>query len=153
MPVQEIPKAKRHRSAWILAAVSAVPVVLFALSGMPWGAAAFAALGALAVVVTLRTTTETIPDELVLAAQRAEASRQRLRAEASDARLYRVIRWTVWVVTFFGCWIYCVATYGFLIGVGIGWLPSAIAATVAAFLWPVVAVAALVLALVIGFNL
>lgn len=153
MPIREIPKAKRHRSAWILAGVSAVPVFLFAISGMPWGAAAFAFLGGITIVVTLRTKTESTADEAVLEARRAEESRKRREGAASDARWFAIIAGVVWVVTFFGCWIYCVATYGFLIGILIGWLPSAIAATVAALLWPVIALAALVLALIVAFNM
>lgn len=33
-------------------------------------------------------------------------------------------------LTFLGSWIYCIITYGFLFGVGLGWLPSAIVAAV-----------------------
>lgn len=48
------------------------------------------------------------------------------------------------VVTFFGGWIYCTATYGFLFGFGLGWLPSGIAALLGCvairYLWGVVAV-------------
>ncbi len=44
----------------------------------------------------------------------------------------------IWV--FIGSWIYCIATYGFLFGVGLGWLPSAIVAVIAGavvgFGWP-----------------
>ena len=43
-----------------------------------------------------------------------------------------------WVLTFLGCWIYCIATYGFLLGVGLGWLPAAITATVVSFFWPLI---------------
>ncbi|MFA6635722.1 MAG: hypothetical protein WCV56_01235 [Candidatus Omnitrophota bacterium] len=32
---------------------------------------------------------------------------------------------------FLGCYIYCVATYGFLFGLGLGWLPSLIVAFIA----------------------
>jgi hypothetical protein len=42
---------------------------------------------------------------------------------------------------FIGCWIYCVAEYGFLVGVGIGWLPSAIVSVLVASLWPLLAIA------------
>lgn len=31
-------------------------------------------------------------------------------------------------LTFIGAYIYCIATYGFLFGLGLGWLPSAILA-------------------------
>jgi hypothetical protein len=51
----------------------------------------------------------------------------------------------VGVVTFVGGWIYCIATYGFLLGVGLGWLPSSIAGFLAfgltALLWGPVAIA------------
>ena len=33
-------------------------------------------------------------------------------------------------LTFVGAWIYCIADYGFLVGVGIGRVPSMIAAVV-----------------------
>ena len=42
---------------------------------------------------------------------------------------------TFWLV-FIISWIYCVSEYGFLLGVGLGWLPSAIVGAIAAFLWP-----------------
>ena len=50
-------------------------------------------------------------------------------------------------VVFAGCWIYCVANYGFLIGVGLGWFPSFIAAIIAGAAWPVIAFAILALML------
>ncbi|MBR0681133.1 hypothetical protein GXW74_11600 [Roseomonas eburnea] len=50
-------------------------------------------------------------------------------------------------VVFFGSWVYCIAHYGFLLGVGLGWLPSLIVAVVAAALWPI---AALLLLLLLG---
>ena len=43
-------------------------------------------------------------------------------------------------IMFIGCWIYCIATYGFLLGVGLGWLPSAICAVIGGFLWPLIAI-------------
>jgi len=52
------------------------------------------------------------------------------------------------VVVFIGSWIYCINTYGFLLGVGLGWLPSIIAAVVIGgiigLLWPL-AIALIVL--------
>lgn len=47
--------------------------------------------------------------------------------------------WLTGVITFIGCWIYCIAEYGFLFGVGLGWLPSGICAVLAALLWPLIA--------------
>ena len=34
------------------------------------------------------------------------------------------------ILTFIGAYIYCIATYGFLFGFGLGWLPSGILATI-----------------------
>jgi len=47
---------------------------------------------------------------------------------------------TFWPV-FLGTWIYCIATYGFLLGVGLGWLPAAIVGVIAGLLWPLIALA------------
>ncbi len=33
------------------------------------------------------------------------------------------------VLAFFGSWIYCVSEYGYLLGFGLGWVPSAILAS------------------------
>ena len=54
------------------------------------------------------------------------------------------------VITFIGCWIYCVAAYGFLLGVGLGWFPSLIVAVIAGALWPlIVLIVIIILAIVI----
>jgi hypothetical protein len=42
-------------------------------------------------------------------------------------------------ITFIGSWIYCIVTYGYLLGVGLGWLPSIIVAVIAGILWPLIA--------------
>ena len=44
-----------------------------------------------------------------------------------------------WALTFLGFWIYAISEYGFLLGVGLGWIPSAIAATVVSLFWPLYA--------------
>lgn len=54
-----------------------------------------------------------------------------------------------WVITFIGCWIYAIVSYGFLLGVGLGWLPSAIVATLLSFLWPILVLGVAVLAYII----
>lgn len=47
------------------------------------------------------------------------------------------------LATFIGGWWYCAATYGFLLGFGLGWLPSAILAAIVFFaimiLWGLIA--------------
>ena len=40
------------------------------------------------------------------------------------------------ILVFICSYIYCIASYGFLFGVGLGWLPSIIVAVVAGALWP-----------------
>lgn len=60
---------------------------------------------------------------------------------------YRIGMGIVGVPVFVGCWLYCVAHYGFLLGVAVGWFPSLIVAVIAGALWPVFALAALWLAI------
>jgi hypothetical protein len=50
-------------------------------------------------------------------------------------------------VIFIACWIYCAASYGFLWGVGFGWLPSLILAALVSYLWPLFLTVIVVLAL------
>jgi hypothetical protein len=56
-------------------------------------------------------------------------------------------------ITFASSWIYCMATYGFLFGVGLGWLPSIIVAffayLAAVLLWGPLAV---LLALLVAYT-
>jgi hypothetical protein len=51
----------------------------------------------------------------------------------------------VGVLTFVACWIYCISEYGFLLGVGLGWLPAMICAYLAFFLTIVFGVPALMI--------
>jgi hypothetical protein len=51
---------------------------------------------------------------------------------------YSVGYYISFILIFLGCWIYCIATYGFLLGVGLGWLPSAIVAGIVSFFWPLI---------------
>ena len=58
--------------------------------------------------------------------------------EESDITWYHVIgailAFLIGGLTFLGCWWYCIAEYGFLLGVGLGWLPSGITASIVGFL-------------------
>jgi hypothetical protein len=56
------------------------------------------------------------------------------------------------VITFIVSWIYCIATYGFLLGVGLGWLPSLIVAVIAGVLWPLILLAIIIILFVIFKN-
>lgn len=59
--------------------------------------------------------------------------------------IFVVGAWITGFVVFVGSWIYCIATYGYLLGVGLGWLPSIIVAVIAGFLWPLIALAIVVI--------
>ena len=54
---------------------------------------------------------------------------------------------------FVGSWVYCIFTYGYLFGVGLGWLPSLIVAFLAGlivgFLWPL---AIMVIAVILSIT-
>jgi hypothetical protein len=57
------------------------------------------------------------------------------------------------VITFVGAYIYCIETYGFLLGLGLGWLPSGILAAIigwaVVFLWR----PAIVIGLLLGLGI
>lgn len=64
--------------------------------------------------------------------------------------LYWGVTILVWLAVFLGSWIYCIAEYGYLLGVGLGWLPSVIVASLAALLWPLAAIGAVILWVMYG---
>ncbi len=49
--------------------------------------------------------------------------------------IYAFIGGLISFIVFVGSWIYCISEYGYLLGVGLGWLPSMIVAFLAYFLW------------------
>ncbi len=56
------------------------------------------------------------------------------------------------VITFISCWIYAIISWGFLLGLGLGWIPSLFIAVIAGFLWPLIAIALIVgIAVVVYF--
>lgn len=44
-------------------------------------------------------------------------------------------------ITFLGAWVWCIDAYGFMLGVGLGWFPSLIAAAVMRWIWPLAVLA------------
>ena len=76
------------------------------------------------------------------------------RQESSDgcgcAGCYEMGAIVTGVLTFLGVWIYCVVAYGFLLGVGLGWLPAMIVACVAALIWPLIAIVFIILAYLVS---
>ena len=63
--------------------------------------------------------------------------------------IYDVGRYITGIITFVVSYIYCIASYGFLFGLGLGWIPSLIVGFIAGFLWPLIAVLIIVLLLLI----
>lgn len=54
---------------------------------------------------------------------------------------YMVGVWIVGVLSFLAIWIYALASWGFLIGLMIGWIPALIGGVILGFLWPLVVLA------------
>lgn len=51
----------------------------------------------------------------------------------------------VGVLSFLALWAYAIATFGWFLGGGLGWIPAAAIAVILSFLWPVVILAAIAL--------
>lgn len=60
--------------------------------------------------------------------------------------VYHVGFWITWVITFLIVWIGCALEYGFL-GFALAWMPAVIVAYIAAFLWPLILLGVVVVAL------
>ena len=52
---------------------------------------------------------------------------------------YPIVGLITGVIVFFACWICAIASWGFLLGVGLGWIPSFFIAVIAGFIWPLLA--------------
>ena len=63
---------------------------------------------------------------------------------------YEGIAALVGIVTFLACWAYAIARFGFLLGVGLGWIPAFFIAEIVGVLWPVLLVVAIGAALLLG---
>jgi hypothetical protein len=59
--------------------------------------------------------------------------------------MYQVGFGITWAIAFLVCWVYAIATYGFFLGVGLGWFPAAIVAALVALAWPLILLAAIFL--------
>ncbi|MGZ8161580.1 MAG: hypothetical protein ACXWTT_01800 [Methylobacter sp.] len=80
----------------------------------------------------------------------AKQREAKLAAQAERARAEREAKWLspiatgfavlVGIMTFFGCWIYAVATYGWFLGLAFGWIPSMIIAWIAVILSPLIGI-------------
>ena len=57
--------------------------------------------------------------------------------------------WITFVISFAVSWLYAITTYGFFLGVGLGWIPSLVIASVTGLLWPLIAIAIVLLILLV----
>jgi hypothetical protein len=58
----------------------------------------------------------------------------------------------VGLLVFIGSWVYCIYTYGFLLGGGLGLIPSIIAAIIATVFWPFIIIISLVYWVLLNWN-
>ena len=60
--------------------------------------------------------------------------------------------WITGLIVFLGVWLYALSEWGFLFGLIFGWIPALIAGVVMGFLWPIVAVSVIIIAVYLGVN-
>ena len=65
---------------------------------------------------------------------------------------YVVGAWTTGIIVFIGVWIYAIASWGFLIGIALGWFPAAIAGVIAGLLWPLIVLGVVALILFLASH-
>jgi hypothetical protein len=61
----------------------------------------------------------------------------------------------VGLVTFFGCWIFFITTFGWLLGLVLGWIPAVLIALLVAFMSPMILVLLVIIAIILfwaGFS-
>lgn len=156
----DIPLAQRRLRAAVCAAVTLLLVVAFAVDFatrdnvslqfyLVFSAVLLAGGGCTYVCWTRKTKRELTIEGWEERSEAREA--QERRQEEWFARVYWIVFWIIWAPIFLGSWAYCVWEYGYLLGVGLGWLPSVIVATVIAWLWPLIALG-LALAWAIWFK-
>jgi len=64
-----------------------------------------------------------------------------------DWKVYVWGFWIVGIITFLATWAYAISTYGFFLGVGLGWIPAAVIGALAGALWPLLLFGGALLAL------
>ncbi len=63
--------------------------------------------------------------------------------------IYHIGRTITGIISFIISYIYCIASYGFLLGLGLGWIPSLIVAFIAGFLWPLIVIILVILIIIV----
>jgi hypothetical protein len=66
-------------------------------------------------------------------------------------KIYKIGFFITAIIVFIACWIYAIVSWGFLIGVGLGWIPSLFIAVIAGFIWPLLALVLVGGLCIIGF--
>jgi hypothetical protein len=61
------------------------------------------------------------------------------RKQMSDRDTYFIGAYIVGLIAFVSSWIYAVATYGWFLGLGLGWIPSIFVAILIGLGWPLIA--------------
>ncbi|MBS3921505.1 MAG: hypothetical protein KG012_21735 [Deltaproteobacteria bacterium] len=87
----------------------------------------------------------------------AQASRQEFEVKQkygenssnSSSGVFGIFAVVIGVVTFFGCWIYAIATYGLFLGLAFGWIPALIIAIIITLLSPVIAILLLIAVIIL----
>ncbi len=82
-------------------------------------------------------------------AEAAKKAQINTRNDFHESQAYGIGVTITAIIVFIGSWIYCIATYGYLFGVGLGWLPSLIVAAIAGALWPLLVIAVVVVGFLI----
>ena len=92
----------------------------------------------------------TLSDGRVPCSQKQEVSVTQVGSAL--AGMYAGISILVGTLVFVGSWIYYIASFGFVFGFGLGWLPAALIAILAAIFWPIGVLACFGLSLFVYFH-
>ena len=84
---------------------------------------------------------------------KAQVSRQdfEIKQEYEETSGLFIFAVVVGVVTFLGCWIYAIATYGWFLGLAFGWIPALIITIIITLLSPVIAILLLIAVIILLF--
>lgn len=74
-----------------------------------------------------------------------EALLEKQKKEDKVEMVYAVGAIITGVIAFFGIWVYSFVSWGFLVGLAIGWLPAIIGGFIAGVLWPLILLGLLIL--------
>ena len=83
-----------------------------------------------------------------------EGQSKSIRSDSIDwSTVYPIGGFITGAISFIACWIYAIASWGFLLGVGLGWIPSLFIAVIAGFIWPLLALVLVAGLCVVAFLL